>query len=181
MAAMSFPLRQRTVSWHDPAEIRALARGKTGLEFLRAMLAGEIPPPPVAELVGMQVTEVEPGRVVFVLEPAEFHLNPNGVLHGGIAALICDTACGCAVTTELPPGETCATLEIKVNYLRPVGVGTERLTCTGTVLHFGRRSALSEAKLVDPRGKLVAHATSTLMLFPPEDPHGRPMNDLPAK
>ena len=95
------------------------------------MLEGEIPPPPVAELVGMQVTEVGPGRVVFVLEPAEFHLNPNGVLHGGIAALICDTACGCAVTTELPPGETCATLEIKVNYLRPVGVGTERLTCTG--------------------------------------------------
>ena len=86
------------------------------------MLAGEIPPPPVAALVGMHVEMVEPGRVVFVLDAAEFHLNPNGVLHGGIAALVCDTACGCAVTTELPPGETCATLEIKVNYLRPVGV-----------------------------------------------------------
>lgn len=171
---MSGPLRQRTFSWHDPGEIRALARGMSGLEFLTAMLAGDIPPPPVAALVGMHVELVEPGRVVFVLEPAEFHLNPNGVLHGGIAALICDTACGCAVTTELPAGETCATLEIKVNYLRPVGVGCERLACTGTVLHLGRRSALSEAKLLDARGKLVAHATSTLMIFPPEDPHGHP-------
>ncbi|MDQ1347376.1 MAG: hypothetical protein QG573_746 [Acidobacteriota bacterium] len=171
---MSLPLRQRTFSWHDPAEIRARAQGKSGLEFLRAMLAGEIPPPPVAELVGVHLELVEPGRVVFVLAPAEFHLNPNSVLHGGIAALVCDTACGCAVISELPPGETCATLEIKVNYLRPVGVATARLECIGTVLHLGRRSALAEARLVDPRGKLVAHATSTLMLFPPEDPHGYP-------
>jgi uncharacterized protein (TIGR00369 family) len=168
-------LRQRTFAWHDPAEIRALARGRSGLDFLRAMLTGEIPPPPVAELVGLRIEAAEPGRVVFALDAAEFHLNPNGVLHGGIAALVCDTVCGCAVTTELPPGETCATLEIKVNYLRPVGAGGGRLVGTGTVLHLGRRSALSEAKLVDPRGKLVAHATSTLMIFPPDDPHGRPL------
>lgn len=170
---MSAPVRERTFSWHDPAEIRALARGKSGLEFLRAMLAGEIPAPPVAALVGMEVEAIEPGRVVFAFQPAEFHLNPNGVLHGGIAALVCDTACGCAVTTELPPGGTCATLEIKVNYIRPVGVGASRLACTGTVLHLGRRSALAEAKLLDTAGKLVAHATSTLMIFPSEDPHGR--------
>lgn len=176
MSAGNPPLRSRTFAWHDPAGIRARARGKSGLEFLRAMLAGEIPPPPVADLVGMHIELAEPGRVVFALEPAEFHLNPNGVLHGGIAALICDTACGCAVTTELPPGETCATLEIKVNYLRPAGAHTGRLVCTGTVLHLGRRSALSEASLVDPRGKLVAHATSTLMTFPADDPHGRPVD-----
>lgn len=173
---MTAPPRQRTFSWHDPAEIRALARGKSGLELLRAMLTGEIPPPPVADLVGMHIEAAEPGEVVFALQPAEFHLNPNGVLHGGIAALICDTACGCAVTTELPPGETCATLEIKVNYLRPVGCHSGHLVCTGKVLHLGRRSALSEARLLDPRGKLVAHATSTLMIFPPEDPHGRPID-----
>jgi uncharacterized protein (TIGR00369 family) len=167
------PLRERSFSWHDPAEIRSLARGKSGLEFLRAMLAGEIPPPPVAALVGMDIEAIDPGRVVFAFEPAEFHLNPNGVLHGGIAALVCDTACGCAVTTELPPDGTCATLEIKVNYLRPVGAGGSRLTCTGTVLHLGRRSALAEARLLDRDGKLVAHATSTLMVFPPEDPHRR--------
>jgi len=169
---MTEPLRQRTFGWHDPAEIRALARGKSGLEFLRAMLAGGIPPPPVAALIGMDIEAVEPGRVVFGFEPAEFHLNPNGVLHGGIAALVCDTACGCAVSTELPAGETCATLEIKVNYIRPIGAGASRLACTGTVLHLGRRSALAEAKLLDSQGKLVAHATSTLMIFPPEDPHG---------
>ncbi|MEO7794612.1 MAG: PaaI family thioesterase [Thermoanaerobaculia bacterium] len=175
MSDQSAVQRRRTFGWHDPAEIRALARGKSGLEFLRAMQAGEIPPPPVAELIGMQLELAEAGRVIFTLQPAEFHLNPNGVLHGGIAALICDTACGCAVTTRLAPGETCATLEIKVNYLRPVGAGGTRLECTGTVLHVGRRSALSEAKLLDSRGKLVAHATSTLMIFPPEDPHGRPV------
>lgn len=170
---MSETVRQRTFSWHDPAEIRGLAHGKSGIDFLRAMLAGEIPPPPVAALIAMDVEAVEPGRVVFGFQPAEFHLNPNGVLHGGIAALVCDTACGCAVSSELPPGETCATLEIKVNYIRAVGLGGSRLACTGTVLHLGRRSALAEAHLRDSQGKLVAHATSTLMLFPPEEPHRR--------
>lgn len=167
------PLRQRTFSWHDPAEIRGLARGKSGLQFLRAMLDGEIPPPPVAALIGMKLEAVAPGQVVFAFEPVEFLLNYNGVLHGGIAALICDTSCGCAVISELPPGATCATLEIKINYIRAVGAGSSRLTCTGAVLHLGQRSALAEARLLDARGKLVAHATSTLMIFPTDDPHGR--------
>ena len=172
---MTESARRRSFSWHDPAEIRRLARGRDGFEFLRAMLDGEIPGPPVAALVDMRIAAVERGSVRFELDPAEYHLNPNGVLHGGIAALVCDTACGCAVTSLLRVGETCATLEIKVNYLRPAAVASGRLVATGRVLHLGSRSALSEASLADPRGKLVAHATSTLMLFPPEDPHGRPV------
>ena len=164
--------RTRTVTWRDPAETWRLARGMSGLEFLSAMRDGEIPPPPVAALVGMEIDAVERGRVVFAFRPAEFHFNPNGVVHGGIAALVCDTACGCAVTTELPVGDTCATLEIKVNYIRPVGPGAPRLTCEGSILHLGRRSAVAEARLTDPEGRLIAHATSTLMVFSPEEPHG---------
>lgn len=163
--------RQRVVVWDDPAEIRRLAEGRSGLEFLRAMRDGEIPPPPIARLLGMEVEAVEPGRVSFALQPAEFHFNPNGVVHGGVAAVICDTACGCAVTSELPVGGTCATLEIKINYIRPIGTGAPRLVCDGQVIHLGRRSAVAEAKLLGPDGKLFAHATSTLMIFPPEEPH----------
>ncbi|MEO8275913.1 MAG: PaaI family thioesterase [Thermoanaerobaculia bacterium] len=165
-------IRSRTMTWSSPEEIRRAAHGRSGLEMLRGMVSGEIPPPPVASLVEMEIEDVERGKVRFAIQPAEFHLNPNGVLHGGIAALVCDTACGCAVLSELLPGVTCATLEIKINYLRAVGEGSGRLTCTGSVLHLGRRSALSEAKMVDGRGKLVAHATSTLMIFSVDEPHG---------
>lgn len=163
--------RTRTVSWSDPAALTDAAGSRTGFEFLEGIRSGELPPPPISRLVGMELEGVEPGRVVFALDPGEHHLNPNGVVHGGIAALVCDTACGCAVTSRLPAGGTCATLEIKVNYLRPLGPASPRLRCEGSVLHLGRRSALAEARLVDPEGRLVAHATSTLMIFPPEDPH----------
>lgn len=168
---MSGAGRERTVRWHDPAEIRRFGAGRSGIDFLRGMRDGEIPPPPIALLLGMEVESVEPGRVGFALQPAEFHFNPNGVVHGGVAAILCDTACGCAVTTALPPGGTCATLEIKVNYIRPIGDGAPRLRCEATALHIGRRSAVAEARLIDPDGKLYAHATSTLMVFPPEEPH----------
>jgi uncharacterized protein (TIGR00369 family) len=168
--------RERLIRWHDPrAAVRAvIERRLSGLELLEGMRVGEIPPPPVAALLGFSIDEVEAGRVVFGFAPEEYHYNPNGVVHGGIAASILDTATGCAVMTRLPFGVSCATLELKVNYIRSLTSESPRLRAIGTVLHLGRRSALAEGRLVTADDKLAAHATATLMIFPPEELHGGP-------
>lgn len=165
--------RERQVRWIDPARIRdaVVRRRLSGFEMLSAMLTGEIPPPPVGVLLGFAIEQVEPGRVVFGLTPQEFHDNPNGVMHGGVAAAVLDTATGCAVISRLPFGVNCATLELKVNYIRSLRSDAPKLSAVGTVLHLGRRSALAEGKLLTADGKLAAHATATLMIFPPEEPH----------
>ena len=165
--------RERRVAWRDPRElVRAVVeRRMSGLELLRAIRDGGLPAPPVAELLGFELDEAEPGRVVFALQPGEHHYNPNGVVHGGIAAALLDTAAGCAVTSLLPYGVTCATLELKVNYIRSLTAASPRVSCVGSVLHLGRRSAVAEGRLLLPGGKLAAHATSTLMVFPPEELH----------
>jgi uncharacterized protein (TIGR00369 family) len=166
-------VHSRSVQWTDPrrAVATAIERGYSGIEFLRAMKAGEIPPPPVGVLLGFELEEVEEGRVVFGLQPAEHHFNPNGVVHGGVASALLDTVTGCAVMTLLPHGVTCATLELKVNYIRSLTAASPRLAAVGTVLHLGRRSALAEGRLELPDGRLAAHATSTLMIFPPGEVH----------
>jgi uncharacterized protein (TIGR00369 family) len=173
--------RERQVRWDDPRRAIAFAieHRLSGLEFLRAMQRGEVPRPPVALLIGFEIDEVESGRVVFGLQPAEHHYNPNGVVHGGIAAALLDTVAGCAVTTLLPFGETCATLELKVNYIRSLTAASPRVRAEGSVLHRGQRSAVAEAKLLLPGGKLAAHATSTLMIFPPDQSHGRVAAGVP--
>jgi uncharacterized protein (TIGR00369 family) len=172
--AVSEPvLRERRVRWQDPALAvqYAVDHRLSGLDFLRAMREGRVPPPPVAVLLGFELESADAGHVVFGLDPQEFHDNPNGVLHGGVAAALLDTVVGCAVISRLPFGVTCATLELKVNYLRSIADGDGHLTATGTVLHLGRRSALAEAKLLTDEGKLAAHATATLMIFPPDEIH----------
>ncbi len=175
---MSGP-RSRSVTWADPRElIRATVEGElSGLEFLRGMIAGRIPPPPIGVLLGFEILEADAGRVLFALQPAEHHYNPNGVVHGGVAAMLLDTVTGCAVTSMLPYGVTCATLELKVNYIRSLSERSPRVEAIGTVLHLGRRSAVAEGKLLLPDGKLAAHATSTLMVFPPDEVH---TGDRPA-
>jgi uncharacterized protein (TIGR00369 family) len=165
---------ERSVRWVDPRAAREAVAGRrlSGLEMLREMATGALPPPPLGVLLGFEVDEVEPGRVVFGLQPGEHHYNPNGVLHGGVAATLLDTVTGCAVMTLLPFGETCATLELKVNYIRSISAASPRLRAVGTVLHRGRRSAVAEGRLLLPGDKLVAHATATLLLFPPDELHG---------
>jgi len=167
---------ERHVEWIDPREAMrsAIERRLSGFEMLSAMQRGEIPPPPIGVLLGFEVDEVEEGRIVFGLQPAEYHYNPNGVVHGGVAATLLDTVTGCAVMTRLPFGSSCATLELKVNYIRSLAEDSPRLRCEGTVLHLGRRSAVAEGKLLLPDGQLAAHATATLMIFSGADePHGR--------
>lgn len=157
--------RERAHSWSDPAATAQAARGTSGLEFLRAVVAGEVPPPPIGETIGMRWESVEQGRVVFGITPEEFHYNPIGTVHGGVFATLLDSACGCAVHSTLPAGTGYTTLDITVKYLRPATVDTGPVRCVGEVVHAGSRTALAEASVTDSSGRRLAHATSSCMIL----------------
>jgi uncharacterized protein (TIGR00369 family) len=159
--------RTRAYDWADPAISAAAAREQDGAAFLTAILDGSLPAAPVARTLDFAPVLVEPGTVVFEFTPAEFHYNPIGTVHGGVLSTLCDSACGCAVHSMLPAGTSYTSLDLSVKFLRPVSSGTGRMTCTGTVTHLGGRSALAEARLTDPAGKLYAHATRSCMIFRP--------------
>jgi uncharacterized protein (TIGR00369 family) len=156
---------KRTYAWYDPLETLARSRGLSGLEALRLIAAGELPPPPFAQTLGFGRIEVEEGRATFEIEPAEFHYNPIGVVHGGLALALLDSAMGCAVHSTLPAGVAYTTLEVKVNFVRPLTSATGLVRCTGTLIHGGRTVATAEGRLVDSEGKLYAHGTSTLLIL----------------
>lgn len=158
--------RTRTYSWSDPMTSAHAMATMSGMDLLRAMGDGRLPPPPVMATLGIDGVAVEPGRVVFALEPAEYHYNPIGGVHGGVLSTLLDSAAGCAVHSTLPAGAGYTSLDLSVRFLRPVSAASGRLTCTGTVLSAGKRTALAEARLTDPRDRLLAHATSTCLLFP---------------
>ena len=159
--------RSRTITWEDPTS--AIQTGKTmsGIEYLKALQSGELPPPPISVLIGMEIAEVSEGRIVFSAEPAEYQYNPLGTVHGGIAATLLDSAMGCAVQSVLPFGTGYTTLELKVNYLRPMTGATGIVYCEGKVIHVGGRIATAEARLTDTSGKLYAHGTTTCILLRP--------------
>lgn len=157
--------RTRTFSWTNPAEHAALLGRSSGLELLRRMAAGELPPPPIMNLIDVVGFEVEEGSVTLDLDPQEFHYNPLGTVHGGVISTLLDTAAACSVHSTLPAGVGFTSLDLNVKFLRAVMVGSGRLRCSGTVLQRGRRTALAEARLTDPAGRLVAHATSSCMIF----------------
>jgi uncharacterized protein (TIGR00369 family) len=162
--------RKRTVVWNDPTVNARAAEQMSGLEFLGAIQNGELPLPPMCELVGFEPAEVEEGRVVFECTPAECHYNPIGVVHGGLACTLFDSAMGCAVHTMLPAGVGYTTVELKVNFLRPITLNTGRLLCEGTTIHVGGHIATAEARLLDTSGKLYGHATTTCMIFRNQSP-----------
>ncbi|MCA9995294.1 MAG: PaaI family thioesterase [Anaerolineales bacterium] len=158
-------MKTHTVSWSDPYAVAEAARSLSGLEFFQKAIAGELPFAPIGSLFGFAIVEAENGRVVFAATPAEYHFNPIGTVHGGFAATLLDSATACAVHTTLPLGKAYTTLELKVNYVRPIVLQTGPMRCIGQVIHPGRRVATSEARLVDAGGKLYAHATSTCLIF----------------
>jgi uncharacterized protein (TIGR00369 family) len=157
--------RTRTFSWSDPAPTAAQLGRRSGLDLLRAMAAGELPAPPVMDLLGAERLEAHEGRVAVVMTPQEFHYNPLGTVHGGILATLLDTAAGCAVHSMLPAGIGYTSLDLVTRFLRPVTVASGVLRCEGTVVSRGRTTALAEARLTDAGGRLVAHATSSCRLF----------------
>ena len=152
----------------EPAayKLARLAPHYDGLDFLDAIRSGELPPPPVAELLGFTIRDVAPGTVTFAMTPDERHYNPIGTVHGGVTATLLDSAMGCALQSVLPAGVGYSTLDISVRYLRPITVRTRTVVATGTLVHKGRRTATAEAQLVDETlGQLLATATSTLMVL----------------
>ena len=159
--------RTRVISWEDPTAAVQLGKTISGIEYLRAMLRGEIPPPPFAVLMGIRIAEVSEGRVVFAGEPAEYHYNPLGTVHGGVMATLLDSALGCAVQSLLPAGTSYTTIELKVNYLRPVTTKTGTVYAEGKIIHLGGRIATAEARLTDAAGKLYAHGTTTCIILRP--------------
>jgi uncharacterized protein (TIGR00369 family) len=137
----------------------------TGLELMHAIVSGDAPAPPIAELVGFDLVEVGEGHASFSLDPAKRHYHPLGTVHGGIAATLLDSAMGCAVHTTLGEGENYTTLELKVNFVRAITEATGRVVATGSVIHRGGRVATAEARLTDGGGRLLAHGTSTCLIM----------------
>ncbi len=163
-----FRTESRTFSWATPGQVDlADLADLDGLGQLRAMADGRLPPPPIMATLGFTDLRPEPGRVVVEMPAAEFHYNPLGGVHGGVIATLLDTAAACAVHTTLAVGEGYTSLDLTVKFLRAVTVDSGLLTCEGTVLQRGRRTALAQAQLTDERGRLVAHATSSCLVFPP--------------
>jgi uncharacterized protein (TIGR00369 family) len=157
--------RVRTVTWSDPLDGAEVARTLSGLEYLQAMVRGELPPPPIAQLLGFTLVEVERGRAAFGVAPAEYHYNPIGAVHGGLAATLLDSAMACAVHSTLPADTRYTTLDMTVHFVRPVTADTGPMRCEGEVVHVGSRVATAQGRLVDAAGKLYAHATETCLVL----------------
>lgn len=145
--------------------IAGRARELSGIEFLQAMIDGEVPPPPIAQMFGFTLDEVENGRAVFSGMPQEFHYNPIGMVHAGLVLTLMDSALGCAVMTALPAGVGYTTLETKGNMVRAITAETGRIVCEAHVVHGGRKVATSEGRVTaEATGKLLAHGTSTCLI-----------------
>lgn len=158
--------RSRTFTWDDPLAHLGELGGRTGLELFQAMEAGELPPPPIMKLMDVESVTAVFGSVTVKLRPQEFHYNPLGTVHGGVIATLLDTAAACSVHSTLPAGMGYTSMDLTTKFLRPVTVGSGLLTCTGSVLSQGRRTALAQAQLTDEEGRLLAHATSSCLIFP---------------
>ena len=153
------------MTWEDPRPLAEAGHGVSGLEFLQRIVRGELPAPPFARLLNFDLVEVSEGHAVFAVDPEEYHYNPIGVVHGGLAATLLDSAMGCAVHSKLPPGAGYTTLEIKVNFIRAMTGETGRVRCEAKIVHSGARTATAEGRIVDEAGKLYAHGTTTCLIL----------------
>jgi uncharacterized protein (TIGR00369 family) len=157
--------RSKTVTWYDPMVGAAQGLRMAGIDYLRAIQRGDLPPAPIATHFDFDITEVEEGRVSFACRPDESAYNPIGVVHGGLVCTLLDSVTACAVHSTLPLGKGYTSIEIKVNYLKAVTASSGLLTATGTVVKSGSRVGFSEGVVVDESGTAVATATSTCLVF----------------
>ncbi|MGW0423900.1 PaaI family thioesterase [Streptomyces sp. NPDC003015] len=158
--------RHRAYTWQDPRPIIEAAQQLSGLEVMQGIGKGTLPAPPAANTVALELIEVEPGRTVFELTPAEWHYNALGTVHGGILATLADNALGAAVYTRIPAGTGYTTQGLTITFLRPVTADTGRIRCEATALNVGRRTAYATATVTDLTGRLLAHATTSCQIFP---------------
>ncbi|MGY1550471.1 PaaI family thioesterase [Microbacterium sp. A588] len=159
---------ETVVRWQDTDAGMAALPQLDGIEYLRRMQRGELPGAPIAAHIAMELQEVDVGTVTFIARPDESHYNPIGAVHGGFVCTLLDSALGCAAHTLLPAGTGYTSIEIKVNYLRPVMKGSGPLTCVGRVTKPGRRVSFAEGEVVDAQGRVVATASGSLLVFPLE-------------
>ncbi|SFW76814.1 PaaI family thioesterase [Amycolatopsis australiensis] len=164
MTDVAGQVRAKTITWEDPLETARLGAAMSGLEYMRAIADGRIPPAPIAAHFGMRWERVEPGEVVAVAEPDESLYNPIGMVHGGVAATMLDSVIGCAVHTTLPAGVGYASVELKVSYLRAIHAGRGEIRATGRVVKEGSRIAFAEGEIRDVDGKLLATASGTCVI-----------------
>jgi uncharacterized protein (TIGR00369 family) len=158
--------RTRTFSWHDPAATAAAGMKLSGLEYIRAIAAGTLPAPPIAELLGFEIVEADEGRAVFAVEPAEWMYNPIGMVHGGVAATLLDSCMGCAVHTSLAPGVGYTTTDLQVRYIRAMGESTGRVLAEGRLVHGGKRTATADGRVFSESDeKLIAHGSTGCVIF----------------
>ena len=158
-------IRSRRVSWHDPMATVTAAAHLDGRAVMEAIAASELPPPPIAVLLGFVPTHVGDGEVVMSSRPGEHATNPLGTVHGGVLATLLDSAMGSAIQTTLPVGTAYATSDLQVRFVRPVLAGGATLHASGTVVHRGRRLATAEGRITDDDGRLYAHASTSCQLF----------------
>jgi len=159
--------RERLVQWEDPLASAGALRQLSGLEAIRAVRDGVVPPPPIANLMGFRIAEADEGRVVFEGYPGEEHYNPIGVVHGGFALTLFDSAMGCAIHTMLPHGVAYTTTDVQVRFIRAITKDTGPVRCEATVIHVGRSTAIAEATLRDGDGRVLGTGTTGCAVFRP--------------
>ena len=157
--------RRREVTWADPLVGAALARDMSGLDYLRGIAEGRIPAAPIAALMGMSLIRAEPGQVTFRLDVGEHLYNPIGSVHGGVFCTLLDSAMGCSVHASLSRGQAYTSLELKVNFIKPLTLDTSSVVATGHVISLGRRVATASAQITGPDGTQYAHGTTTCLIF----------------
>lgn len=158
-------MSSRTYGWADPRQTAEASKTMAGIDFLRAMMNGQLAQCAYQQTMDYDLVEVGDGRVVFAGKAAEYMLNPLGSVHGGYYAGMLDSALGCAIHSRLPAGQTYTTLEFKLNMVRAIPTDGRVIRAIGQVVHPGRKIATSEARLEDDGGKLYAHATCSCMIF----------------
>jgi uncharacterized protein (TIGR00369 family) len=152
----------RTYGTVGPEQQKAMS----GLEFVKGLASGALPLNMIAQTLGYEVVEAESGRVAITLEPTEAHLNPWGTVHGGLTATLLDSCMGLAVQSTLEKSEAQTTLEFKISLLRPITPETGQIRAEGVVLNRGRRIGTAEGRVTDGAGRLLAHGTTTCLIFP---------------
>jgi uncharacterized protein (TIGR00369 family) len=155
----------RTVTWNDPTPTVARGLAMPGIDYLKAIMARELPAPPMARLMNFDITDVAPGKVIATCQPDASMYNPNGAIHGGLVCTLLDSVIGLALHSTLPLGKGYTSIEIKVNYLKQVRLEAGPVTATGTVVKAGARVGFAEGVVTDAAGKAVATATSTMLIF----------------
>jgi len=176
------PLRHRTVRWADPAGLAVARRAQSGLDFFRAIASGVLPQPPIYDLLGFRLVAADPGTARFEGETGEHLLNPFGIVHGGYAATLLDSACGVRLQATLPRGRGTATIRLEISFLRPILPAMGRVTCVSKLVHAADQVAWSEADLLGPDGKVLARGRGCFAIFATESGpwQGGAKTEIPA-